>query len=155
MRAGAAVPNQEVGPARSPAPPRRTQTVFAVDFGLKRIGLAVGQTVTRTASPLASIAAKDGKPDWGALDAALVQWCPNRLLVGLPIHMDGTESQMSLRARQFAKRLAERYGRRVDLIDERLTSLEAKSLAPKDDGHAVAASLIAETWLNGGQAPGA
>lgn len=123
------------------------ETVLAVDFGLRHIGLAVGQTVSRTASPLGVIAAKDGKPDWSALDAAVREWRPQRLLVGLPIHMDGRQSEMSLRAQQFAGTLKDRYGRQVDMIDERLSTIEAKSLSP-DGGHAVAAGLIAETWLN-------
>ncbi len=123
------------------------ETVLAVDFGLRHIGLAVGQTVSRTASPLGVIAAKNGKPDWSALDAAVREWRPERLLVGLPIHMDGSASEMSRRAQRFAGTLKERYGRRVDVIDERLTTIAAKSLSP-DGGHAVAAGLIAETWLN-------
>ena len=125
------------------------ETLLAVDFGLKHIGLAVGQTVTRTASPLCEIPAKNGKPDWAALDAVISQWQPQRLLVGLPTHMDGTESEMSVRARQFAQSLRRRYDRRVVLVDERLTSQEAKRLAPEDNRHAVAAGLIAQTWLNG------
>ncbi len=125
------------------------ETVLAVDFGLKHIGLAVGQTVSRTASPIGVIAAKDGRPDWAAFDAAVREWRPERLLVGLPTHMDGCESEMSQRARLFAKTLGNRYGRRVEMIDERLTSIEAKRLSPQDDSHAVAAGLIAETWLNG------
>lgn len=125
------------------------ETVLAVDFGLKHIGLAVGQTVSRTASPIGVIAAKDGRPDWSAFDAAVREWRPKRLLVGLPTHMDGGESEMSQRARQFAQTLGNRYGRRVEMIDERLTSIEAQRLSPKDDSHAVAAGLIAETWLNG------
>ena len=124
------------------------ETLLALDFGLKHIGLAVGQTVTRTASPLREIPAKDGKPDWAALDALVAQWQPQLLLVGLPTHMDGTESEMSGRARQFAQALQERYGRRVALIDERLSSREAKRLAPQANSHDVAAGLIAETWLN-------
>ena len=123
------------------------ETVLAVDFGLKHIGLAVGQTVSRTASPIGVIAAKDGRPDWSAFDSAVREWRPERLLVGLPLHMDGSESEMSLRAQQFAGTLKNRYGRQVEMIDERLTSIAAKSLSP-DGGHAVAAGLIAETWLN-------
>ena len=125
------------------------ETLLAVDFGLKRIGLAVGQTVSRTASPIGVVAAKDGRPDWAAFDAAVREWRPKRLLVGLPTHMDGEESEMSQRARQFAQTLGNRYGRRVEMIDERLTTIEAQRLSPNDDSHAVAAGLIAETWLNG------
>ncbi len=135
---------QPGGAGDLPAP----ETVLAVDFGLKHIGLAVGQTITRTASPLTTVSAKDGRPNWGAFDAVVGQWRPDRLVVGLPSHMDGAESEMSRRARQFARILEKRYARPVQLIDERLTSVEAKRLAADGDNHAIAAGLIAETWLN-------
>ncbi len=124
------------------------ETVLALDFGLKHIGLAVGQTVTGTAGPLSTLAAKGGKPDWSALDRILEEWAPSRLIVGLPWHMDGSESEMSRSAREFAALLAARYPQPVELIDERLTSREAQARQPKQDPHALAASLIAETWLN-------
>ncbi len=125
------------------------ETVLAIDFGLKHMGLAVGQTISCTATPLSVIRAKDGEPNWVAFDDFYKEWRPDRLLVGLPKHMDGTESEMSRRTRQFAQALVNRYGRQVELVDERLTSVEAKRLSPDGDDHSVAAQLIAETWLNG------
>ncbi len=125
------------------------ETVLAIDFGLKHFGLAVGQTVSRTATPLGAIAARDGIPDWRLLDAAIDEWRPHRLLVGLPLNMDGTVSEMAERAQRFAAVLGKRQGQPVELIDERLTTREAKRLQPDGDGHSVAAALIAETWLNG------
>lgn len=125
------------------------ETVLAIDFGLAHLGLAVGQTVSRTASPLGAIAAKDGAPNWPELDAAVAEWRPDRLLVGLPVNMDGSESPMSGRVRRFADTVRGRYAMTVELIDERLSTREAKRLAPLEDDHAIAASLIAETWLNG------
>ena len=124
------------------------ETVLAIDFGLKHFGLAVGQTVSRTATPLGAIAASDGIPDWHLLDAAIGEWRPQRLLVGLPLNMDGTSSEMAERARRFAAALGNRHAQPVELIDERLTTVEAKRLQPDGDDHSVAAALIAETWLN-------
>ena len=125
----------------------RPQTVLAIDFGLRRMGLAAGQSVTGTASPVDSIAAADGVPDWASLDRLVADWQPDCLVVGLPLNMDGTESGMSRRARRFARLLERRYATRVELEDERLTTREAKREHPKTDDHAVAAALIAETWL--------
>ena len=83
------------------------------------------------------------------MDAAIREWQPQRLLVGLPLNMDGTTSEMADRARRFAAALGSRHAQPVELIDERLTTIEAKRLQPDGDGHSVAAALIAETWLNG------
>ena len=124
------------------------ESVLAIDFGLKHIGLAVGQSVSRTATPLSAIAARDGTPDWGILDAAINEWRPDRLLVGLPLNMDGSASEMAEQARCFAAALRNRHGQPVELVDERLTTVEAKRLQPDGDDHSVAAALIAETWLN-------
>ena len=124
------------------------ETVLAIDFGLAHMGLAVGQTISRTASPLGAITARSGVPNWPQLDAAIHSWHPDRLLVGLPMNMDGSESPMSQQAQRFAEALRGRYARAVELIDERLSTREAKRLAPQGDNHAIAASLIAETWLS-------
>ena len=124
------------------------ETVLAIDFGLKHFGLAVGQTISRTATPLSAITASDGIPDWRLLDAAIGEWRPHRLLVGLPLNMDGTNSEMAERARRFAAALGNRHAQPVELIDERLTTVEAKRLRPGGDDHSVAAALIAESWLN-------
>ena len=130
------------------APPhRQPETVLAIDFGLRRMGLAAGQSVTGTASPIRSIAARNGAPDWVRLDRLVTDWQPDRLIVGLPLNMDGTESEMCGHARRFAVRLGKRYPIPVELTDERLTTREAKNAHPHQDDHAVAARLIAETWL--------
>ena len=118
-------------------------TVLAFDFGLKHIGVAAGQTVTRTASPLTTLSARNGRPDWKAVVELVREWRPVRLVVGLPLNMDDTESDMSERARAFAARLSEHTGVPVSMADERLTSREAGEAS-----HAAAAALIAETWLN-------
>lgn len=119
--------------------------VLAFDFGLRHIGVAAGQTVTGTASPVATLRARDGKPDWPELTKLVAEWNPTRLLVGLPLNMDDTESEMSERARRFAAELARRTGLPTDLVDERLTTRAATEAGGT---HAHAAALIAETWLN-------
>ena len=136
------MPSPQVSPGRP-----SHQVVLAIDFGLRRMGVAAGQTVTRTAHPIAALRARAGQPDWPDLNAIVQQWQPERLLVGLPLNMDGTESEMSGRARHFAGLLQERYARPVELVDERLTTIEAKRASPGGDHDALAAGLIAETWL--------
>ncbi len=121
--------------------------ILAFDFGLKHIGVAVGQTVTRTASPLTTLAAKNGKPDWREIQDLVSQWRADQLVVGLPLNMDDSESEMSERARGFAGMLESKTGVEVHLVDERLTSFAASQISD-DDNHALAASLIAETYLN-------
>jgi putative Holliday junction resolvase len=126
------------------------------DFGTKRIGAASGQAITGTASPLTPVPARDGIPDWGRLDALLDEWQPDALVVGLPLNMDDSESELSHLARKFARRLAARYRRPVFLCDERLSSHAARGLLktvqeqrrgrlPSLDS--TAAVLIAEAWL--------
>jgi len=118
--------------------------VIAFDFGLRHIGVAAGQTVTASASPLITLKARDGKPDWQALLDVVRPWRPQTLIVGLPLNMDDTESEMSERARDFAAALERRTGIPTVLVDERLTTREARA---QDGGHAEAAAPIAGTWL--------
>ncbi len=126
-----------------------TVRFLAFDFGLKHIGVAVGQTQTGTASPHTTLSAKSGKPDWSQVKDLLEEWKPDFLLVGLPLNMDDTESEMSELARKFSRRLNGRFNLPVELVDERLSSYEANQhdvqAARK---HAIAAGIIAETWLN-------
>lgn len=127
---------------------KRPSTVLAFDFGLRNIGVATGQTITHTASVLGTVRARDGVPDWIAVDALIQEWQPGVLLVGLPLNMDDTLSEMALKAKRFAKKLEARYGLKVELVDERLTSFEARGLSRDiDEQHAIAARLIAETYL--------
>ena len=124
-------------------------SVLAFDFGMKHIGIAVGQTQTHSASALTTVSATSGKPDWKTLDTVIEVWRPDLLIVGLPINMDGSDSEMAEHARRFANRLNAHYQRPVEFMDERLTSYEARQLEPRvDKRHALAARLIAETWLN-------
>lgn len=134
--------------------------VLGFDFGLKRIGVAVGNGVTATASALAPLRAQDGTPDWNAVRKLLDEWKPDRLVIGLPINMDGTPSEMSARAERFARRLEGRFNLRCELMDERLSSFEARGLISESGRDAstdsVAACLVLESWFarDAGQSPG-
>ena len=99
---------------------------MAFDFGLRWIGVAVGQSMLGTGSAVARLRARDGIPRFEEIDALLQEWQPQRLVVGLPLNMDGSDSEMSLRARKFSRRLQNRFRGKVSLVDERLTSHEAK-----------------------------
>lgn len=124
-----------------------TELAMAFDFGTKRIGVAVGQKITGTATPVTVVKAKDGKPEWQIIDRLVEEWKPTVFVVGLPINMDGTESDMSKAASRFSRRLHGRYGIRIELIDERLSTFEAREFETPDKLDAIAAKLILETWL--------
>jgi putative Holliday junction resolvase len=102
------------------------RTIIGFDFGKKYIGVAVGQEITGSASPLGSIKANDGIPNWDSLSAYLKEWQPDFIVVGLPLNMDGTEQQLTLDAKKFGKRINGRFGLNVEYQDERLTTVEAK-----------------------------
>lgn len=104
----------------------RAQTLLAFDFGLRHIGVAVGQRLIGSSNPVTVLRANNGAPEWPAVIALLKDWQPDRLLVGLPLNMDGSDSPMSQRARKFARQLQERSKIAVELVDERLTSFAAK-----------------------------
>tara|TARA_X000000950_G_scaffold287779_1_gene401592 strand:- start:1472 stop:1960 length:489 start_codon:yes stop_codon:yes gene_type:complete len=95
---------------------------LGIDFGLKHIGVAVGQPVTHTASPLVTVAAQDGQPDWAHIGRLLKEYNPSDIVVGLPLNMDGSSSEMAAAAADFAAAIRDRFGVSVTLIDERLTS---------------------------------
>lgn len=131
-----------------------TDTVLlGFDYGTRRIGVAVGQTLTGAARPLTIVRARDGKPDWEAISRLIAEWQPTALVVGLPVHMDGTEHERTARARRFGNQLAGRYNLPVHRVDERLTSYAAElELRAQGKGgealDAVAAQLILQSWLD-------
>lgn len=100
-------------------------SVLAFDFGLKRIGVAVGDWETRSAHPLETIAAEDNEARFGRIAALIAEWRPVELVSGLPLHMDGGEHDLTRRARRFANQLNGRFALPVTLVDERLTSYDA------------------------------
>ena len=129
---------------------------MAFDFGLRQIGVAVGNCLLATAEPLVILRAREGVPDWDEVARLIRQWRPDLLLVGDPLNMDDSDSEMSLRARKFARRLHGRSGLPAEMIDERLSSFEAKQTS-REGGHrgdfkqhpvdSQAAALILQTWL--------
>lgn len=101
-------------------------TVICFDFGLARIGVAVGETETGHAHPIAVISGEANTARFAAIEALLAEWKPATLVVGLPTHLDGSEHAMTVRCRRFANQLHGRYGLPVELVDERLSSVEAE-----------------------------
>ncbi len=135
----------------------KNQQVIAFDYGEKHIGVAVGQTVTNTATPLKPLLAKDGQPDWQTVERLIKEWQPDYLLVGLPLNMDTTEQLLTRRAKKFANRLKGRFGITVKMMDERLSSVEAREQLfsaggfkglNKNSIDSQAARLILESWFN-------
>lgn len=102
------------------------ETILCFDFGTKKIGVAFGQSITQTASPLAALPCPQQKIDWDAIEKLIKEWQPTLLLVGLPFNMDGSDSPMSQRARKFSRQLHGRFHLPVATIDERLSTREAR-----------------------------
>lgn len=107
---------------------------LALDYGVKKMGMALGNSITHNARPFDILAMNNGQPDWDNLLGIIEHWGIDRVLVGLPLNMDGTESMLTKRAHKFARRLAHRLGERrqavsVFIYDERLSSKEAKMIA--------------------------
>ena len=128
-------------------------TLLGFDFGTAKIGVAVGQTVTRTATPLETLRSVEQQPDWQGIGRLIETWRPDQLVVGLPCDVDGSETEISDHARRFARQLEGRYRLPVHMMDERLTSMEARGhLESRPDNleqlDAIAARLILETWLS-------
>ncbi|MEN9727729.1 MAG: hypothetical protein RL434_2095 [Pseudomonadota bacterium] len=125
------------------------ETVLGFDYGERRIGVAVGQTLTRTANPLRVLPAHAGQPDWAEVQRLIETWRPTRLVVGLPSTADGAPHPVAEAIKRFGRRLHGRFGLGVEYVDERLSSHEAAALCGNDPAQldAVAAGLILETWL--------
>ncbi len=119
----------------------------AFDFGTTTIGVAVGQKIMVIVTPVVGVKPRDGCPRRLALDSLVEDWQSTVLVVGLPINMDGTESDMSKAATRFSRRLHGRYGISIELMDERLSTFEAREFETPDQLDAIAAKLILETWL--------
>lgn len=134
-----------------------SRTILGFDFGMKNIGIAVGQELTHTANPLTAIKARDGIPDWEQIHKLLDEWKPQLLIVGLPLNMDGTEQDMTAAARRFGNRLHGRFNIPVEWQDERLTTFEAldqmgirskMDTRQRSDVDQLSAQLILQSWLN-------
>jgi len=138
--------------------PGTPETIVAFDFGLRRIGIAIGQQVTGSANPLGIAANSDDGPDWRAIGEIVREWNPARLIVGMPSHRDGSPSEVGEQVRSFADALG-RYQLPVETVDERYSSLEAEEMLKRERALGIrgritkemidsaAAVLIAERWL--------
>lgn len=154
------MPDTPEGAGETSGAASRGRTLLAFDYGLRRTGVATGETLAGLTRGVATLSDVGGHPDWAAIDALLAEWRPDLLVVGLPYNVDGTASPMTAAARSFAAALATRSGLPVDLVDERLSSLEAASRLREERGSGrrrrlrpgdidrEAARLLAEQWLN-------
>ncbi len=131
-------------------------SALGFDYGTQRIGVAFGQSLTGTASPVCVLKARDGIPDWDQIADLIAEWKPDIFVVGIPYNLDGSESELMVRAVKFANRLNGRFHKPSYGMDERLSSAEAadiargdemgrKQKAVKDD---IAAQIILENWFS-------
>lgn len=134
--------------------------VVSFDYGRRRIGAARGDTLTGHAGALPGVSSGRNGPDWPQIDRLLKQWRPALIIVGLPYNADGSEGKITAEARRFAQELSTRFATRVELVDERYSSLEAqerlqqaraggsrKRRVSKEDVDAAAACVILERWF--------
>lgn len=136
-------------------------TVLGFDYGERRIGIAVGQTITNTARPVTTVVNPKGKTNWIEIDKVIQEWRPDKLLVGLPLHMDGSEQLITEKCKAFADALTKRTSLETAMVDERLSSAAATDvyIAQRQSGlqkrknkaqiDSMAASVIVERWLSG------
>ena len=135
--------------------------MFGLDFGRRRLGVAIGSTMTGTANPLATIPVRDDGPDWPALERLVAEWRPSQLVLGLPYNLDGSEHALRPAVEALARQLDARFGLPVEMVDERLTSREAearlrearasglrKRRVDKEAVDAMAAAVILERFLD-------
>lgn len=143
-------------------PDARVRVVLAFDYGLRRIGIASGDTLTARATPRAAVACRDGVPDWQAITRVVDGVQPDVLVAGAPYNEDGTAGAMTDRAGRFAAELESRYARPVIQVDERYSSLEAQAVlraqrasgarrrrVQRGDIDSAAAAVILERWFAG------
>jgi len=128
------------------------QTLLSFDYGRRRIGVAVGQHLTKSATPLTTVRARDGKPDWPAISELIEEWKPGALVVGIPYHMDGAEQDMTHAAKRFCRQLEGRYHLPVHQAEERLSSWVVESrLSAREQANtdidAMSAQVILQDWL--------
>jgi putative holliday junction resolvase len=135
-------------------------TLLAFDYGRRRIGVAVGNTITGRASALDTLDAADGNPDWARIEALLKEWRPLRLVVGVPYNGRASGDDVAAEAQRFAQQLHGRSGLPVELVDERLSSAEAydrlksqrrageRGRIARKDIDSAAAAVILQDWLD-------
>jgi putative Holliday junction resolvase len=141
--------------------PDGVHTVLAFDFGLKRIGIASGDTLTRTAAPRCAAQVTGAGPDWAQIERNIQELRPRLLVVGAPYNADGSPGELAPAARRFAAELERRFGLPVNMVDERWSSLEAaetlkaqrasgerKRRVRREDIDSAAAAVILRRWLS-------
>ncbi|MBF7682792.1 Holliday junction resolvase RuvX [Acinetobacter sp. B5B] len=135
--------------------PKTVNTIMAFDFGTQKMGMAIGQRQIQSSTPLAQFPMKDGIPQWDQLLKIVKEWQPELFLVGLPLNMDDSESELSLRARKFARRLRHQTNIDTYMVDERLTTRSAREQldhyqqqgrGKKLSADSLAAAILIENW---------
>ncbi len=133
--------------------------VIAFDFGLKRTGVAVGNTVIGSATPECTLISKDAQPDWDGITKLFEEWQPSQIVVGMPTELDGSESPLKKPIERFCNQIQGRYNIAVDQENEQFTSIEAaqrlkqlrqsgrKQKVSKDEVDKIAAAIILENWM--------
>lgn len=125
--------------------------IIAFDYGEKKIGVAVGQTSTNTSSPLQIIFNKDNKTNWISISSLLDEWKPDLILLGKPLNMDGSESEIMKKVDKFYKELKSIYDADIEFVDERLTTFEAREILKdekQDNVDAHAAKILIDNWFD-------
>ena len=124
--------------------------IVAFDFGTKKIGIAVGQTATYTSSPLQVVLNKDDKVNWNEISTLLNEWKPELIIIGKPLNMDGTDSEIMKQVERFYQKLKKIYDTNYEYIDERLTTFEARQILEDTNINNVdanAAKILIDNWF--------
>lgn len=133
--------------------------VIAFDFGLKRTGVAVGNTLTGSATPECTLHSKNQQPDWVSITKLFKEWQPTQIVVGIPTELDGSENPLTKTIQRFCNQIQGRYNINVDQENEQFTSIEAakrlkqlrqsgrKKKVTKDEVDKIAAAIILENWM--------
>ena len=125
--------------------------IVAFDYGEKKIGVAVGQTKTNTSSPLQIIFNNNDQVNWTEISVLLDEWKPELIIIGKPLNMDGTDSEIMKKVEKFVKHLKTIYDAQYEYIDERLTTFEAKEILVENKSDIVdanAAKILIDNWFN-------
>ncbi|QJC29133.1 Holliday junction resolvase RuvX [Enterobacteriaceae endosymbiont of Plateumaris rustica] len=136
---------------------KKNITLLAFDYGTKNIGVAVGQTIIGIAHSLKKIKNnKKGKPDWNEFKKIIKYWKPNKIIIGLPLNMNGSEQNITILTKKFAYLIKTKFNVNVELHDERLSTIEAKNILftnggwkmlKKNDVNSLSASVILQSWF--------
>ena len=142
-----------------PSPKTGERTFLGFDYGVRRIGVALGQELTKQASGLTTLTSVQQKPDWQSIGQLIEEWTPDALIVGIPVHMDGKEHEITQKAKKFCRQLEGRYNLPVYQVDERLSSVEAEAQLSRQKKPGkqnrytkakideTAAKIILQSWL--------